>query len=395
MSLTVCGDFLIVWRGKYLERSETSETKTHFDCPQHLISVAKSPSGTVLLPPWCLTWNRPIIAHKQWGKEMFWGKWCVPHILETFFQLCRKMDQTALLNKASLDPSWCLWASWLAVVPGLSPAPHLGQVVPRPSAMGRVMWPCQPPISHGALLPCASPQGCCTQLCLPSDPHTLLAVWAGKAAMSLWLPAVPPLGSLPLPGGSSGAAGHRWVDTAWGSATLAVGDVFLRFLPSLPVRGCGLRCVRGWRRMREAMRGKAAEVWWESKERSEELEKWQLRVELRTEGKVNTCRTGGGRGCHWKDMEAVLGREGVLVSAHTGCGGGSWGMEMVFWSFLTGCCTDTAWKWIKVNHQGQSRVEFFPKLQLGFCFPKKSSNGLRFWFTGLISSHLLTLLTPL
>lgn len=75
--------------------------------------------------------------------------------------------------------------------------------------------------------------------------------------------------------------------------------------------------------MREAMRGKAAEVWWESKERSEELEKWQLRVELRTEGKVNTCRAGGGRGCHWKDMEAVLGREGVLVSAHTGCGGGS------------------------------------------------------------------------
>lgn len=71
--------------------------------------------------------------------------------------------------------------------------------------------------------------------------------------------------------------------------------------------------------MREAMRGKAAEVWWESKERSEELEKWQLRVELRTEGKVNTCRAGGGRGCHWKDMEAVLGR----VSAHTGCGGGS------------------------------------------------------------------------
>lgn len=45
-----------------------------------------------------------------------------------------------------------------------------------------------------------------------------------------------------------------------------------------------------------------------------------LELSLVVRAKETPVGAGGGRGCHWKDTEAVLGREGVLVGIHTGCG---------------------------------------------------------------------------
>lgn len=69
------------------------------------------------------------------------------------------------------------------------------------------------------------------------------------------------------------------------------------------------------------------------------LEKWQFGVKLSSKPKVNTCGFGGGRGCHWKDTEAVLGREVVLVGGHTGCGGQGEAQE---WGWRFGVCLQVA-----------------------------------------------------